>query len=159
MVRYCRAQIDAGAEAIQIFDSWAGVLDEPLFERWVIQPTEAIITAVRESHPHIPMIGFPRGAGVSYADYARKTRCNGVSIDQGVPVAWAAQTLQPNTAIQGNLDPARLLAGGAALTEGVDHIIETLSSGPFIFNLGHGVIKETPPEHVAALVARVRMER
>ena len=150
------AQISAGAEVVQIFDSWAGVLPEAAFRRWIIEPTKRLVSLVRDSHPETPIIGFPRGAGILYEDYAAQTGVTAVSLDTTVPAAWAAATLQPKMPVQGNLDPAALLAGGDGLVDGVEALLETLGAGPFIFNLGHGIIKETPPEHVAALVARVR---
>jgi len=153
---YLVAQIDAGAEAVQLFDSWAGALDEAGFYRWSLAPAKALVAKVKERHPTVPIIGFPRGVGPLYADYATETGVDAVSLDQGLPVAWAAKELQPHVTVQGNLDPMALLAGGDALDTAVDHILENLSGGPFIFNLGHGIIKETPPDHVTRLVERIR---
>lgn len=155
-IRYLKAQVEAGAEALQLFDSWAGVLDEAQFRRWVIAPTKKIVSALKQSHPHIPVIGFPRGAGPNAEVYARETGVTAISIDQTVPVQWAALHLQSMMPVQGNLDPVRLLAGGDALKNAADHICAHLSGGPFVFNLGHGVIKETPPEHVAQLTRLLR---
>ena len=149
-------QIRAGAEAVQIFDSWSGVLPAPTFREWVIAPTRRLVACVREFFPETPIIGFPRGAGLMYAEYAEKTGVTAVSLDTTVPCEWAAQTLQRRLPVQGNLDPVSLLVGGRALEKDVRGVLEAFSGGPFIFNLGHGVIKETPPEHVAALVAQVR---
>lgn len=153
---YLTAQVDAGAEALQIFDSWAGALDEAGFRQWSIAPIKAIVAKVRDRHPQIPIIGFPRGAGPLYAEFAGETGVNAVSLDQGLPAAWAAETLQGSVTTQGNLDPMALLAGGAALDGAVDHILDAFSGGPHVFNLGHGIIKETPPEHVTRLVSRIR---
>ena len=153
---YLVAQIDAGAEAVQLFDSWAGALDEAGFYRWSLAPAKALVAKVKERHPTVPIIGFPRGVGPLYVDYATETGVDAVSLDQGLPVAWAAKELQPHVTVQGNLDPMALLAGGDALDTAVDHILENLSGGPFIFNLGHGIIKETPPDHVTRLVERIR---
>jgi uroporphyrinogen decarboxylase len=153
---YLATQVDAGAEALQIFDSWAGALDEEGFRRWSIAPCKAIVERVRARHPDVPIIGFPRGAGPLYKDFALETGVDAISMDQGLPVAWAAAELQPHLTVQGNLDPMALLAGGKALDSGIDRILETLGGGPLVFNLGHGIIKETPPEHVTRLVDRVR---
>lgn len=155
-VQYLEAQIRAGAEAVQLFDSWAGVLDETQFRRWVIGPTRKIAAALKQSYPRIPVIGFPRGAGPNIQTYARETGVTAVSIDQTVPVKWAASTLQSMLPVQGNLDPVCLLSGGDALTMATEHICAHLSNGPFLFNLGHGVIKDTPPEHVAQLARLLR---
>jgi len=149
---YLIRQVDAGAETLQIFDSWAGALDESLFHQWVIKPTREIVTMVRDSHPHVPIIGFPKGAGGNYAAYAQETGVTAVGLDPSVPTRWAAQTLQIHKPLQGNLDPACLMAGGDAVVLAVERIMADLSRGPFVFNLGHGVHKDTPVENVAALV-------
>ncbi len=151
----CR-QVEAGAEALQLFDSWAGVLPEDAFQRWVIEPNARIVSAVKARFPELPVIGFPRGAGVLYERYIEQTGVDAVSLDTTVPLSWAAETLQPKATLQGNLDPQVLLAGGEALDRRVREIVETLGRGPFIFNLGHGIIKETPPEHVTQLLRAVR---
>jgi uroporphyrinogen decarboxylase len=151
----CR-QADEGAEALQIFDSWAGVLSEPEFERWTIAPTARIVSTVRQRHGDIPIIGFPRGAGVLYERYVVETGVDAVSLDSTVPLDWAAERLQDKVALQGNLDPLLLLTGGEAMEREVHRILDRLGKGPFVFNLGHGVIKETPPEHVGRLVDLVR---
>lgn len=156
---YLIAQVDAGAQALQLFDSWAGALDEAGFHTWSIAPTKALVAKIRECHPSVPIIGFPRGAGPLYVDYVRETGVNAVSLDQGLPVAWAARELQPVTTVQGNLDPMVLLAGGDVLTLAVDRILDAFGDGPHVFNLGHGIIKETPPEHVTQLVDHVRGHR
>ena len=153
---YLIAQVKAGAEAIQIFDSWAGALATGGFEDWVIAPNRALVEKVRASVPHVPIIGFPRGAGVLYREFQDRTGVDAVSIDQGLPVTWARDNLQPHGTVQGNLDPFALLAGGDVLDREVDRILDDLSGGPFVFNLGHGIIKETPPDHVTRLVERVR---
>ncbi len=153
---YLIAQVKAGAEAIQIFDSWAGALATGGFEDWVIAPNRALVEKVRAAVPHVPIIGFPRGAGVLYREFQDRTGVDVVSIDQGLPVTWARDNLQPHGTVQGNLDPFALLAGGDVLDREVDRILDDLSGGPFVFNLGHGIIKETPPDHVTRLVERVR---
>jgi uroporphyrinogen decarboxylase len=158
-VGYLLAQIDAGAEAVQLFDSWAGVLPESGFERWVLAPTAAVVAEIKRRAPGIPVIGFPRGAGVLYERYAAETGVDAVGLDTGIPVRWARAHLQQRLPVQGNLDPMALFAGGPALASETDRILGGLAGGPFIFNLGHGVTVGTPPEHVAALVERVRGRR
>lgn len=153
---YLIAQIDAGAEAVQLFDSWAGALDEAGFRTWSAEPAKRIVAQIRRAHPSIPIIGFPRGAGPLYRDFVEISGVDAVSIDQSLPVSWAAKHLQPLCAVQGNLDPMALLAGGETLDLAIDRILDSLRPGPHIFNLGHGIIKETPPEHVDRLVSRIR---
>ena len=150
------AQVEAGAEVVQIFDSWAGVLPEAAFRRWIIEPTRALVARFRDKHPRVPLIGFPRGAGLYYTDYAADTGISAISLDTSVSTSWAADKLQPNLTVQGNLDPMLLCVGGPGMTEGVRVILKDLGQGPLVFNLGHGIVKETPPDHVAALVAAVR---
>lgn len=146
----CR-QIEAGVEPVQLFDSWAGVLPEYEFERWVIEPTRRIVASVKERFPACPIIGFPRGAGAMYERYAEATGVDAVSIDTALPLVVARDRLQPRVAVQGNLDPVSLLVGGAAMTAAVQNIRRQLGGGSFVFNLGHGILPETPPDHVAAL--------
>jgi uroporphyrinogen decarboxylase len=153
---YLLGQIEAGAEAIQLFDSWAGVLPEAEFRRWVIEPTRRIAGALKARYPAVPIIGFPRGAGVLYEAYGELAGVDAVSLDSMVPLGWAREHLQKRYAVQGNLDPVQLLAGGAAMAGAARAIVAALRSGPFVFNLGHGILPETPPEHVAALVELVR---
>lgn len=153
---YLINQVSAGAEAIQIFDSWAGVLDSEQFRRWVVRPTYEIVNLVREVHPHVPIIGFPRGAGENYMGFVQSTNVNGVSIDSNIATRWAAHSLQPFVTIQGNLDPICLLAGGDSLKLAVERIFANLKDGSFIFNLGHGIHKDTPVEHVEELVKIIR---
>lgn len=150
------AQIRAGAGTVQIFDSWAGALPATHRERYSLRPIAGIAETVRAACPGVPVIAFPRGVGTAYADYAAIPEISGVSIDQGVDAGWAAAALQGSAAVQGNLDPLVLAAGGRAMEEAVDGILSALAGGPFVFNLGHGVVPETPPEHVAALIARVK---
>ncbi|CAA7622831.1 Uroporphyrinogen decarboxylase [Magnetospirillum sp. LM-5] len=154
--QYLIRQIDAGAEAIQIFDTWAGALPEPEFRRWVIEPARKLVERIRAERPGIPVIGFPRGAGMLYQAYVKETKVSGVSLDSSVPLDWAAETLQPHCTVQGNLDPILLVTGGEALDGGIDRVLKSLSKGPFIFNLGHGIIPPTPPENVARLAERVK---
>jgi uroporphyrinogen decarboxylase len=153
---YLCAQIDAGAQAIQIFDSWAGSLPESEFRRWSIVPVGEIVRQVRQRHPEIPIIGFPRAAGPLYSDFADATGVDALGCDTSLPLGYIRDVLQRKVAVQGNLDPLALVAGGRALDEGVARILEALSGGPFIFNLGHGIVPQTPPEHVERLVELVR---
>lgn len=148
-------QIDAGADAVQIFDSWASGLPDAQFQRWVIEPTKSIVARIRTIHPKARIIGFPRASTLDgYRRYAQETGVDVVSVDTAVPMTWAAKTL--GTAVQGNLDPIALIAGGDALARAVDDILEATRDVPFIFNLGHGILPETPIEHVEQLIARVR---
>jgi len=151
-VVYLRRQIDAGAEVIQLFDSWAAHLPDHEFDRWVIAPTAKIVSALRQSHPDVPVVGFPRGAGAAMMRYAAETGITAISLDSGVPVAWARENLQARLPVQGNLDPFTLVAGGKALEDEATRILRGFGTGPHVFNLGHGIVPETPPEHVARLV-------
>ncbi len=151
------SQIQAGAEVLQIFDTWAGVLPEPEFIRWCIEPVREIVSRVRNSFPEAPIIGFPRGAGVGYRRYATETGVSAVSIDSSVPLEWAAQELQEICAVQGNLDPIMLMVGGDPMIEATREIMSALSEKPFVFNLSHGIQRTTPPEHVSTLVDTVRL--
>lgn len=144
-------QIDAGAETLQIFDSWAGVLAANRRMRWSIAPIAAIVKRVRAARPAIPIIVFPRGVGASYVDFARQCGCDGLSLDSGVSLNWAASELQASTVLQGNLDPMLLVLGGTAMRDEAEQILRAWSGGPFVFNLGHGILPQTPPEHVAEL--------
>lgn len=147
-------QLDAGADAVQIFDSWAGSLTAESFERWVVEPTRRIVERVRMARPKARIIGFPRATSLQgYERYMAVTGVNAVSIDTTAPINWASGLGVP---VQGNLDPISLIAGGAALDLATDRILEAMRGKPFIFNLGHGVLPPTPPEHVGALVARIR---
>ena len=150
------AQVHAGADMLQLFDSWAGILPEREFDRWSITPTAKIVRKVKEACADVPIIGFPNRSGVLYKDYAAKSGVDGVSIDASVPLDWAARELQGQCAVQGNLDPQLLLAGGEALNKEVERILSVLGGGRFIFNLGHGVLPKTPPAHVAAVADLVR---
>lgn len=153
---YLITQIDHGAEAIQIFDSWAGVLPEEEFSKWVIEPTRRLVERIKSQRPGIPVIGFPRGAGALLLPFVERTGVDAVSLDTGVPLDWAAKHIQPKVTVQGNLDPVMLIAGGTALDRSIDHVLRVLGDGPFIFNLGHGILPSTPPENVARLADRVK---
>jgi len=153
---HLRAQISAGAEVVQLFDTWAGVVPPAAFDRLVIEPTRRIVDCVRKDHPDTPIIGFPRGIGPLYPRYFRETAVTAVSVDATVLPETIAETLQPLGVVQGNLDPAVLVGGGSALDRGVARILGALRAGPFIFNLGHGILPETPIEHVTQLVSLIR---
>jgi uroporphyrinogen decarboxylase len=155
-VEYLSGQIDAGADLVQIFDSWAGSLPDDQFRRWVIEPTKRMVGRLKERHPGVPVIGFPRGAGVRVGDYAADTGVDGVSCDTAMPLKFMARELSSCAVVQGNLDPLLLLAGGPGLASRVAEILSQLAQRPFIFNLGHGILPETPPDNVAQLVALVR---
>ena len=148
---YLSMQISAGVEVVQLFDSWAGVLPEAEFSRWVIAPTQRIVKELKVRFPSVPVIGFPRAAGLLYERYAAETGVDAVSLDTTVPGGFARAQLQPRVAVQGNLDPILLLVGGQPLAQAVREIRTVLGGAPFIFNLGHGVLPQTPPEHVAVL--------
>ena len=156
VARHLIAQIRAGAEAVQIFDSWAGSLPATHRERYSLNPVGEIAARIGEACPGIPVIVFPRGVGSAYADYGKLPGVAAVSVDQTVDPGWAAAEVQPHAAVQGNLDPVLLAAGGRALEEAADSILSALGDGPFVFNLGHGVVPETPPQHVERLIARIR---
>jgi uroporphyrinogen decarboxylase len=150
-------QLNAGADAVQIFDSWASGLPEREFAAWVIAPTRRIVENVRAAKSGAKIIGFPRATTLAgYEAYARNTGVDAVSIDTAVPPSWAAKVLGTRVAVQGNLDPVALIAGGETLDAAVDRIVDAFKGTPFIFNLGHGVLPETPVDHVAQVVARVR---
>lgn len=151
-IYYLSKQIEAGAEVIQIFDSWAGVLDEHLFRRIVLPSTKKIVDELHMSYPHVPIIGFPKGIGRACQEYIRDTGVNALSIDSQVSPRWAASAIQPSVPVQGNLDPVCLMVGGDALILEIENIVANLSLGPFIFNLGHGIHKDTPVENVEQMV-------
>lgn len=155
---YLCGQIEAGAEAVQLFDSWAGTLSPAEFDRWVIEPTKVIVDAVRARYPQTPIIGFPKGAGGKLAHYAAATGVDAVGIDETVDPIWAARELPAHLPVQGNLDPLALIAGGAVLDDAVDRILAAFADRPHIFNLGHGIQQDTPIAHVEQAFARVRGE-
>lgn len=156
-VDYLSGQIAAGVNVVQIFDSWAGSLPDTEFDRWVVAPTKRLVAALHARHPEVPVIGFPRGAGEKMARYIQGTGVDAVGCDTSLSVdAMASIADAENVVTQGNLDPLLLVAGGAALDARVDQILEALNGRPFVFNLGHGIVPQTPPEHVARLVERVR---
>jgi uroporphyrinogen decarboxylase len=150
-------QLEEGADVVQIFDSWAGGLPYAQFLEWVVRPNARVAEGVRSKIPNARIIGFPRAATqAGYEVYATQTGVDAVSIDTATSLEWAVQKLGGKAVLQGNLDPIALIAGGDALDKTVDHILNTSRHTPFIFNLGHGILPETPPEHVARLVKRIR---
>jgi uroporphyrinogen decarboxylase len=153
---YLVKQLAAGADAVQIFDTWAGVLPPDEFRKWCIEPCARIVAAVRNSIPGAKIIGFPRGAGAKLTQYLAAVPVDAVGLDWMIELGFARDRIQRQRPVQGNLDPLVLLTGGAALDRAIDRILEAFAEGPFIFNLGHGVLPETPVAHVERLVARVR---
>jgi uroporphyrinogen decarboxylase len=157
-VEYLSGQIAAGAEAVQLFDSWAGSLAPDQFERWVVAPNAAIADAVRARHPGIPVIGFPKGSGAKLVAYARETGVDALGLDETIDPVWAMHALPSGLPVQGNLDPLLLLAGGKSLEQRTQWILDAFAGRPHVFNLGHGIDKETPVEHVERLLQIVRGE-
>ncbi|PJG47155.1 uroporphyrinogen decarboxylase [Sphingobium sp. LB126] len=155
-VTYLSGQIAAGAEAVQLFDSWAGSLSPVEFERWVIAPTAQIIGSLSALHPDIPIIGFPKGAGTRLPAYVLETGVDAIGLDETIPPEWADRLLPPEFPVQGNLDPLALLAGGGALKREAARILFTFRDRPHIFNLGHGIVPQVPIEHVEQLLAEIR---
>lgn len=157
--QYLLKQVEAGAECIQLFETWGGVLSENGFRRWVIKPTKKIVANLKAVHPDLPVIGFPRGAGLHLIDFKQHTGVDAVGLDSGVPLKWVAENLQSLGPVQGNLDPMYLITGGDEMIEETRRILDMLRNGPFIFNLGHGITPETSPENVGKLVEFIRNYR
>lgn len=155
-VTYLSGQIEQGVEAVQLFDSWAGSLSPAQFEQWVIAPNATIVSRLRAMHPDTPIIGFPKGAGGKLAAYANETGVDALGLDETVDPVWADQHLPPHLPVQGNLDPLALVAGGDALDTAIDRILAAFPARPHIFNLGHGIVPDTPIAHVEHLIRRVR---
>ncbi len=155
-VEYLSGQIQAGAEAVQLFDSWAGSLSPAQFERWVIAPNAAIVSAIKARHPETPIIGFPKGAGEKLPAYARETSVDAVGIDETIDPIWAARELPGGLPVQGNLDPLLLLSGGADLESQARRVLDAFADRPHVFNLGHGIGQFTPIENVERLLGIVR---
>jgi uroporphyrinogen decarboxylase len=153
---YLVRQFEAGVDAVQIFDTWAGVLAPEEFARWCIEPTRRIVSAVGQRVPDAKIIAFPRGAGTQLVRFVDQVAVDAVGLDWTIDRTFARDTVQSRCAVQGNLDPLALLAGGAALDRAIDRVLEAFAAGPFIFNLGHGILPETPIAHVERLVERVR---
>lgn len=156
---YLSGQIEAGAEAVQLFDSWAGSLSPAQFERWVIAPTARLVAALKQRHRGIPIIGFPKGAGGKLAAYASETGVSAIGLDETVDPLWAAKQLPATLPVQGNLDPLALIAGGEALESAVRPILDAFAGRPHIFNLGHGILQDTPIAHVEQLIALVKGDK
>lgn len=156
-ITYLSGQVAAGADVVQIFDSWAGSLAEGEFQRWVVEPTTRIVKGLRANHPGLPVIGFPRAAGAHGVDFVQETGVDGVSCDTAMRLSdMQALGDRASVAVQGNLDPLLLVAGGQAMEARVHEILTAMRGRRFIFNLGHGIVPDTPPEHVARLVELVR---
>lgn len=153
-------QLESGADAVQIFDSWASGLPAEAHERWVVQPTRRIVEKVRTAIPQARIIGFPRASTLEgYENYARATGVDAISVDTAAPIRWAARSLAKSHAVQGNLDPIALIAGGDALARATDEILSAMRGVPFIFNLGHGILPDTPIAHVEQMLTRIRGSR
>ena len=153
---YLIEQVHHGAEVLQLFDTWAGILVGERFDRLAIEPTRAIVERVKQIHPTIPIIGFPKGAGLRYPDYVRRTGVDAVGLDSATDLVFARTDIQPHAVVQGNLDPQVLVRGGMEMERATRHILEVLGEKPFIFNLGHGIVPETPVENVMELARIVR---
>ena len=153
---YLSGQIEAGAEVVQLFDSWSGSLAPAEFERWVIAPTARLVERLKVKHPKMPVIGFPKGAGGKLAAYATETKVNAIGLDETVDPAWANKALPKRLPVQGNLDPLALLAGGDAMRSAVSRVLDAFAERPHIFNLGHGILQETPIAHVEELMVLVK---
>ena len=155
-VLYLSRQIEAGAEAVKIFDSWAGSLPDPWFEMASVEPCRRIVSALRARHPSVPVIGFPRGVGARAAKFAEATGVDGVAIGQDADILWARDVLQPIATVQGNMDPTLMVTGGDEMEAAARRIVDVLGGGPFIFNLGHGITPEADPRNVERLVRLVK---
>ncbi len=155
-VDYLAGQIQAGAEAVQLFDSWAGSLSPAQFERWVIAPNAKIVSALKARFPDVPVIGFPKGAAEKLPAYASETGVDAVGLDETIDPCWAAKALPASLPVQGNLDPLLLESGDGDLERQINHILDCFADRPHVFNLGHGIGKDTPIAHVERLIAAVR---
>lgn len=155
-ILYLGKQIEAGVDAVQLFDSWSGSLSPAQFEQWVIAPTVKIVGALRTRYPNTPIIGFPKGAGEKLPAYARETEVDALGLDETIDPEWAAETLSADLPVQGNLDPLALIAGGDRLDSAIDRIKKAFAGRPHVFNLGHGILPDTPIANVEHLLARLR---
>jgi uroporphyrinogen decarboxylase len=155
-VDYLSGQVAAGVEAVQLFDSWAGSLSPAQYERWVIAPNARITSAFKARHPDVPVIGFPKGSGGKLPAYARETGVDAIGLDETADPVWADRSLPEGMPIQGNLDPLALIAGGEALEQAARHVLSAFANRPHVFNLGHGILPDTPIAHVEALLRLVR---
>jgi len=156
---YLIAQIDAGADAVQIFDSWSAAIPETMFEKWIIEPTKEIVSRIRAKHAETPIIGFPRLAGAALPRFVDAVGVDCVGLDTGVPLDWAAKEIQSKVCVQGNMDPHLVVSGGDLMVAEANRILEQLKGGAHIFNLGHGFVPETPPENVAKLSETIKAFR
>lgn len=155
-IGYLVKQFESGVDAVQIFDTWAGVLPTDEFDKWCIEPAQRIVAGLRQRIPHAKVIGFPRGAGTELPRYVAAVPVDAVGLDWMIDLAFARERVQKLRPVQGNLDPLALLAGGAALDRAIDSVLQAFAAGPFVFNLGHGVLPDTPLENVERLVERAR---
>jgi uroporphyrinogen decarboxylase len=155
-LHYLSGQVDAGADALMLFDSWSGSLAPSEFERWVVEPTARLVAALRARHPNTPIIGFPRGAGEKAPAYARETGVSALAIDESTDLAWVVKNTPDTLPLQGNIDPLALKAGGQALSEALKRVLGTMNGRPHILNLGHGIDRFTPISHVEQLLAELR---
>ncbi|MDC0739125.1 uroporphyrinogen decarboxylase [Cognatishimia sp. SS12] len=155
-IEYLSQQIQAGAEVIKLFDSWAGSLKGADFDRYALEPTKRIISALKEKHPDTPIIAFPRGAGARYVGFAKATGADCVAVDDSVTAEWVAQNVQPDGCVQGNLASSHMVTGGENLVSETRRIVKALSGGPHIFNLGHGITPDASPENVQLMIDAVR---
>ena len=163
-IDYLEQQVAAGADVLQIFDTWAGSLPDDELDKWVVTPTRQIVEALKAKHPALPIIGFPRGIGSSAIWYVAETGVDGIGCDTAMPPYMMSEAFDDErrlhgggrVVVQGNLDPLLLVAGGEALEERTNEILDRMAGQPFIFNLGHGIVPETPPENVARLVEIIR---
>lgn len=155
-IEYLSKQIDAGAEVVKLFDSWAGSLKGEDFTRYALAPAKRIISELKARHPGIPVIAFPRQAGEAYKGFAKAVGADCLAIDTGVDPAWAAEHLQPDSCVQGNLDPKHMVTGGQALVDETRRIVDALKGGPHIFNLGHGITPDADPENVHKMLDAIR---
>ena len=155
-ILYLSRQVDAGCDALQLFESWASGLPDAAYETLCIKPVRKIVSAMKQKYPDIPITGFPRGAGARLQSYADATGVDAVGLDTSVPLSWVRENFSKQQAVQGNLDPLALVAGGESLAVGISEIKEAFSDRPFIFNLGHGILQTTPPEHVGEAINLIR---
>lgn len=158
-IDYLSGQVKAGADALMLFDSWSGSLPPAEFEKWVIAPTQKIVSSIKALHPDVPIIGFPRGAGVKAPAYARETGVNALGLDEATDIGWVVPQLPDHLAVQGNIDPLALKAGGRALDAALDRLLDVMEGRPHIVNLGHGIDRFTPIAHVKQLRDRLREGR
>ena len=155
-IEYLSAQIEAGAEVVKLFDSWAGSLQGDDFEKYALEPAKYIISQLKLRHPNVPVIAFPREAGDKYIGFAKAAGADCVAVDNSVSADWVAKHVQPDGCVQGNLKSSHMVTGGQALIDETRQIVETLSNGPHIFNLGHGITPDADPENVQLMIDTVR---